>query len=44
MAKDSAAPLLTPAELVQILDRTDVIMGAELNDMLSDCGDLQDLL
>ena len=25
MAKDPAAPLLTPAELVQILDRTDVI-------------------
>ena len=43
MVNNSVPPLLTPAELVQILDRTDV-MGAELTTMLSDCRDLQDLL
>ena len=43
MAKDPVAPLLTPAELVQILDRTDVI-DAPLHKMLKDCRSLQDLL
>ena len=43
VAKNPLAPLLSPAELVQILDRTDVI-DAPLHKILQDCRSLQDLL
>ena len=37
------SPLLTPAELVQLLDRTDAL-DADLNTLISDSRNLTDLL
>ena len=42
-AKKGKPPLLSPSELVEVLDKTDAL-GAALVDVLKGCSNLQDLL
>ena len=43
LARAPMSPLLTPAELVQLLDRTDAL-DADFNTLISDSSNLIDLL